>query len=227
MAHLTKLHDWNVTPEAAVALQRDLAAQIRIEPLDREVRTVAGCDLSFNRYEERVFAGIVVISLPDLAIVEKVAVETIAKFPYVPGLLSFREIPALEEAWSQLQIEPDAVMMDGQGIAHPRRMGIASHFGLLVDRPTVGCAKSILAGHFKDLGAEAGDEAPIVYRGEVVGTALRSKARSNPLIISPGHRCDRDSAVDLVRRTLAGYRLPEPTRQAHLFVNEKRRASTS
>jgi deoxyribonuclease V len=226
MAHLVPIHDWDVDPEAAVALQRELASRVRIVPIDRPVSTIAGCDISFNRDEERVFAGIVVLSLPNMETVEQVAVETIAKFPYVPGLLSFREIPALQEAWSRLEIEPDAVMMDGQGIAHPRRMGIACHFGLLVDRPTVGCAKSPLAGRFTDPGPLPGDRSPIIHRGDRVGTALRSKARSNPLIISPGHLCDVESAVALVEACGGGYRLPEPTRRAHLLVNERRRAAT-
>lgn len=226
MAHLVPLHDWDVDPEAAVALQRELASRVQIVPLDRSVRTIAGCDISFNRDEERVFAGIVVLALPNLETVEEVAVETIAKFPYVPGLLSFREIPALQEAWSRLEVEPDAVMMDGQGIAHPRRMGIACHFGLLVDRPTIGCAKSPLAGRFTEPGPLPSDRSPIMHRGDQVGIALRSKARSNPLIISPGHLCDIESAVALVEACGAGYRLPEPTRRAHLLVNERRRAAT-
>lgn len=226
MARLTPLHAWDLDPEAAVALQRELASRVRLEPIEASVRTVAGCDISFNRDEERVFAGIVVLALPGLETVEEVAVETVATFPYVPGLLSFREIPALQEAWARLETEPDAVMLDGQGIAHPRRMGIACHFGLLVDRPTVGCAKSPLAGRFETPGPLPGDRSPIVHRGDVVGTALRSKARSNPLIVSPGHRCDVASAVALVEACAGGYRLPEPTRRAHLWVNERRKAAS-
>jgi deoxyribonuclease V len=225
MARLTPLHDWDIDPDAAVALQRELASRVRIVPIEGAVRTVAGCDMSFNRDEERVFAGIVVVALPSLETIERVAVETTAKFPYVPGLLSFREIPALTEAWSQLETEPDAVMLDGQGIAHPRRMGIACHFGLLVNRPTVGCAKSPLSGRFEEPGPLPGDRSPIVQRGDVIGTALRSKARSKPLIVSPGHLCDVESAVALVEACAGGYRLPEPTRRAHLWVNEKRKAA--
>lgn len=225
MARLVPIHEWDVDPEAAVALQRELASRVRLVPIEGSVRTIAGCDISFNRDEERVFAGIVVLALPGLETIEQVVVETVAKFPYVPGLLSFREIPALQEAWSQLETEPDAVMLDGQGIAHPRRMGIACHFGLLVDRPTVGCAKSVLAGRFEAPGPLPGGRSPIVHRGDVVGTALRSKARSNPLIVSPGHLCDVASAVALVEACAGGYRIPEPTRRAHLWVNEKRKAA--
>ncbi|MGV3615349.1 MAG: deoxyribonuclease V [Fimbriimonas sp.] len=225
MARSISLHDWNVSPEEAVALQRELASRVVIESLTTRVETIAGCDISFNGDEERVFAGIVVLALPGLELVEQATVETIATFPYVPGLLSFREIPALMEAWAKLEREPDAVMLDGQGIAHPRRMGIACHFGLLVDRPTIGCAKSPLAGRFEAPGPERGDRSPIVHRGDVVGAAVRSKPRSKPLIVSPGHRCDVESAVALVMACGAGYRLPEPTRRAHLRVNEVRRAA--
>jgi deoxyribonuclease V len=223
VARFTPLHAWDASPEEAVALQRELAARVVVAPVETPVRTIAGCDISFNKYEERVFAGVVVLALPSMEVVERVAVETVATFPYVPGLLSFREIPALQEAWAKLETEPDAVMLDGQGLAHPRRMGIACHFGLLVDRPTVGCAKSVLAGRFDEPGPNRGDRSPIVHRGDVVGAAVRSKPRTKPLIVSPGHRCDVESAVALVLACDGGYRIPEPTRQAHLLVNERRR----
>lgn len=225
MARFQHLHPWDLSPSEAVALQRELSSRVRIEPPVGRIRTVAGCDLSFNRFEERVFAGIVVLAWPSLETIEQVAVETVSRFPYVPGLLSFRETPALLEAWVKLETEPDAVVLDGQGLAHPRRMGIACHFGLLVDRPTVGCAKSPLAGKFEEPGPNRGDESPVVLGGEVVGAAVRSKRGSNPLIVSPGHLCDVETAVTIVLEGDAGYRIPEPTRRAHLLVNEHRRAA--
>ncbi len=225
MARFQHLHPWDLSPSEAVALQRELSSRVRIEPPVGRIRTVAGCDLSFNRFEERVFAGIVVLAWPSLETIEEVAVETVSRFPYVPGLLSFRETPALLEAWAKLETEPDAVVLDGQGLAHPRRMGIACHFGLLVDRPTVGCAKSPLAGKFEEPGPNRGDESPVVLGGEVVGAAVRNKRGSNPLIVSPGHLCDVETAVTIVLEGDAGYRIPEPTRRAHLLVNEHRRAA--
>jgi deoxyribonuclease V len=226
VASYRTLHDWNVTPTEAVHLQQRLRSQLRIEPLDREIRTIAGCDISFNRFSETVFAGAVVLSLPDLQIVERKGVETIARFPYVPGLLSFREIPALLGVWEMLETEPDAVMIDGQGYAHPRRMGFASHFGLVVDRPTVGCAKSILVGRHEEPGPNVGDWAALVHGTDTIGAAFRTKARTKPVYISIGNRIDLPGALGLSQRCLTGYRIPEPTRQAHLLVNELRRAAS-
>lgn len=223
MARATDLHDWDLSRHEAVELQKELRSRVCIEPLVGEVRTVAGCDISFNRYEEIVYAGVVVLRLPDLAVIERQGVRTVARFPYVPGLLSFREIPALIEAWRKLDTEPDLVMMDGQGIAHPRRMGIAAHFGLVVDRPTIGVAKSILVGDYEDPGESPGSFSPLVHRGETVGAAVRTKRRAGPVFVSPGHLVAIPDSIRLVLECDGGYRIPEPTRQAHLFVNELRR----
>lgn len=146
-----------------------------------------------------------------------------AEFPYIPGLLSFREIPALLEAWKQLRMRPDAVLVDGQGIAHPRRLGIATHVGLLIDVPTVGVGKSRLTGAHAEVGPLPGDTQPLLDGTEVIGTVLRTKPKSNPLFISPGNNIDLASSVALVRACLRGYRLPEPTRLAHMHVNLVRR----
>lgn len=216
------LHGWDLTPGEAVEVQQRLRNLIRIEPLAREVHTIAGADISFNKFSETVYAGIVVLSLPDLQIIESAGVRSVTKFPYVPGLLSFRETPSVLEAWQKLKTKPDVLMLDGQGIAHPRRFGIACHAGLLLDLPTIGCAKSILVGRHGELGLEAGSQAPLVDRGEQVGVALRTKNRVNPVYVSPGHLIDLDSAVNLVLRSTGKYRQPEPTRQAHLLVNRLR-----
>src|SRR5919206_1006211 len=146
MAHYEKLHEWNLSPREAVELQKQLRARVRIAPLKRKIETVAGADISFNKFEPTVYAGLVVLRLPTLEVVEEVGVVSETRFPYVPGLLSFRETPSVLEAWAKLKTEPDAVMFDGQGIAHPRRVGIASHVGLIINRPTLGCAKSVLIG---------------------------------------------------------------------------------
>ncbi len=174
MAQYEQLHEWNLTPREAVELQKQLRAQVRLEPLTRKIETVAGADISFNKFSPVVYAGLVVLRLPDLAVIEEVGVVSETQFPYVPGLLSFRESPSVLEAWAKLKTEPDAVMFDGQGIAHPRRVGIASHVGLLIKRPTFGCAKSVLVGKYDEPELERGSWTPLVdpKNGETVGAAL-------------------------------------------------------
>jgi deoxyribonuclease V len=224
MTSYRQLHDWNVTPAEAQAIQNRLRGEVRVEPLDMDaIRIVAGADISFDRNSETVFAGFVTLRLPEREVVEKVGVRTQATFPYVPGLLSFRETPPLLEAWEQLAERPDALICDGQGLAHPRRFGIACHLGLLLDLPTVGCAKSILTGRHGPVGETPGDWSPLVDRGETVGAALRTRAGVSPVYVSVGHRCDLPGAIALVRRCAGPTRVPETTRHAHLFVNALRR----
>jgi deoxyribonuclease V len=225
MAHYEQLHDWDLSPREAVELQKTLRERVRLEPLRREVETVAGADISFNKFSPVLYAGIVVLRLPSLEVVEEVGVVGETKFPYVPGLLSFREAPPLLEAWAKLKIEPDAVMFDGQGIAHPRRVGIASHVGLFLNRPTFGCAKSILVGRHEELAEERGSWQPLVdpKKKETIGAALRTKTRVQPIYVSPGHLIDLAGAIELTLRSDGGYRQPEPTRRAHLLVNALRR----
>lgn len=216
------LQNWNLTPKEAVAEQQRLRSLVRIEPLARAVQTIAGADISFNKFSETVYAGIVVLDLNSLQIVETAGVRGQTKFPYVPGLLSFRETPSLLEAWAQLKTKPDVLMLDGQGLAHPRRCGIACHVGVLLDLPTIGCAKSILVGKHGELSGEAGSQSPLVDRGEQVGVALRTKKNVAPVYVSAGHLIDLPAAVELVLRSTSKYRQPEPTRQAHLLVNRLR-----
>ncbi len=218
-------HLWPDTPEAAIALQQQLRNQVRIQPLERPAETIAGCDISFNKFEETVYAGIVVLRLDTLETIAEATVITTTSFPYVPGLLSFREIPALLEAWDKLTILPDVVVFDGHGIAHPRRLGIASHAGLLLDRPTLGCGKSVLVGRYEEPATQRGSWSPMLHRGEVIGAALRTKNKVNPVYVSPGHLIDLETAVDLMLRCDGGYRIPETTRRAHNLVNAVRRAN--
>jgi deoxyribonuclease V len=233
-----KLNDWNLTRAEAVALQNRLRTQVCLQPLDGEVQLIAGCDISFNKFSDVVYAGIVVLRLPELEIVASATVVTQARFPYVPGLLSFRETPALLEAWENLDIAPDVVMLDGQGLAHPRRFGIACHFGLLTGLPTIGCAKTVLVGKYDEPDERAGSYSPMTHKGETVGAAVRTKDRVAPVYVSPGHLIDLPGAIKLALRYVRGYqasdaflpskskyRIPEPTRQAHLLVNELRRNS--
>lgn len=223
MATYQSLHPWNVTPAEAVALQQRLRSQIRIEAPAEPFLTIAGADISFNKFEETVYAGIVVLRLDTLETVEEAGVVSTAPFPYIPGLLSFREIPALLEAWQKLTTEPDVVMFDGHGTAHPRRIGIASHAGLFLNRPTFGCGKSVLTGKFSNPAPERGAWSPMTDRGETIGAALRTKNRVNPVFVSPGHLLDLETAIALTLQCDGGYRIPEPTRRAHLLVNALRR----
>ena len=205
--------DLNLSPSEAIALQKQLAAQVKIAPLDLStLRTVAGIDVSHKDIGR---AAVVVLSYPDLEVVEKVTVEQEVTFPYIPGLLSFRETPVILAALEKLKTTPDALMLDGQGWAHPRRFGIACHVGVLCDLPSVGVAKTRFVGTFDTLGDIPGDTAPLMDKNEQIGVVLRGKKNMNPLYISLGHKMDTASAADLVKSCLRGYKLPEPTRRAH------------
>lgn len=217
------LHSWDLTPAAAVQLQRELAPRVDVRTPVPEVRFVAGADASYTRHSNRFFASVVVVRVADGAVVETQGAAREVTFPYVPGLLSFREAPALLDAFAKLETEPDAVMFDGQGLAHPRRLGLACHMGLWLDRPCLGCAKSLLTGKYKEPGLAAGSLTPLRDRDEVVGQAVRTKTKVKPVFVSAGHRIDLPSAVRIVLATCRGYRLPEPTRLAHLAVNHLRR----
>jgi deoxyribonuclease V len=221
------LHRWDLSADEAIALQRQLAARVDVRsPLTR-CNLIAGADVSYNRYSTTFYAAVIVLRTADWSVVETQGAVREVTFPYVPGLLSFREAPVLVDAFAKVQSEPDGVMIDGQGIAHPRRLGIASHIGLWLERPCLGCAKSKLFGRYKELGEKPGAMAPLLDKGEVIGEVVRTKAKCNPVFVSAGHRIDLPSAVRLVLRACRGYRLPEPTRQAHLQVNALRRSSGS
>ena len=218
-------HPWNLNPGQARALQAELASQVDTSSPLPPWQTLAAADVSFNRGGDTLYAAVVVVRAETFEVIEKVGVAVPASFPYVPGLLSFREAPALLAAFERLKTRPDVVLCDGQGIAHPRRLGIASHLGLWLDLPTVGCAKSRLCGTFDEPGPKRGDHSPLMDKDQVIGDVLRTRARVSPLFVSPGHRCDRAGAVALVLATSRKYRLPIPARLAHEYVNEVRRAA--
>jgi deoxyribonuclease V len=219
------LHRWDLSAAEAVALQVELAARVDVRsPLTR-CKLIAGADVSYNRFSTTFFAAVVILRTSDWSIVETQGAVQEVTFPYVPGLLSFREAPVLLEAFAKVQAEPDAVMIDGQGIAHPRRLGIASHIGLWLEKPCLGCAKSRLFGRYKEPEEKVGALTPLVDKGEVIGQVVRTKPKAKPVFVSAGHRIDLPSAVRLVLSACQGYRLPEPTRQAHLHVNALRRAA--
>ena len=218
-------HSWDLTPAEARSLQSELAGAVDTTSPLPPWETLAAADVSFDRGSDVLHAAVVVVRAGTFELVERVGLTAEAKFPYVPGLLSFREAPALLEAFGRLKARPDVVLCDGQGLAHPRRLGIACHLGLWLDLPTVGCAKSRLCGTFDEPGPVRGDRSPLVDRGETIGAVLRTRDRVAPLFVSPGHRCDLESAVGLVLATTRKLRLPIPSRMVHDFVNEVRRAA--
>jgi deoxyribonuclease V len=220
---VSPLHRWDIAPKQAVALQRELATQIDITSRLESFQTIAGADISYQRYSPIFYACVVVLKLPELTVVEERTAVLRTIFPYVPGLLSFREGPALLKAFGKLRRRPDLVMIDGHGFAHPRRIGIASHIGLWLGLPTVGCAKTRLIGSHTEPPREAGGQTPLIDRGETIGAVLRNKKNVMPLYVSSGHLIDLKSAVAAVRVTTRCHRLPEPTRLAHERVNEFRR----
>jgi deoxyribonuclease V len=183
---------------------------------------VAGADLSYARRSARFFAAVVVLEVPSLEVVEEVTLSGEGRFPYIPGMLSFREGPLLMRAFRRLRRKPDLAVFDGHGIAHMRGIGIASHLGLLLDLPSIGCAKRRLVGTHGEPGPERGARAPLVYEGKTVGTVLRTRRNVKPVYVSIGHKIGLAAAAKWVLRTSRGYRLPEPTRRAHLLSNRAR-----
>ncbi|MFQ6616613.1 MAG: deoxyribonuclease V [Fidelibacterota bacterium] len=220
------LHPWNVTPDEARKIQDDLRDRVILSPIPEDVRHVAGADVSFDKGSNLMHAAIVVIRLQDLMVIEKKGVSERTSFPYVPGLLAFREGPPVLHAWEQLTVHPDVIVFDAHGLAHPRRFGLACHLGVILDIPSVGCAKSVLIGSYRDPGPGAGNTSPLVENGEEVGAALRTREGVSPVFVTVGHRSDLPSAVALIVACTRGYRIPEPTRQAHLIVNALRRGET-
>ena len=211
------LHAWNLSQEEARALQNELTKRvIREDQLEEPVQLVAGVDMAINENNGMARAAVVLLSYPEMEVVERHIYEEPIRMPYIPGLLSFREAPCVLGAFQQLRQHPQLVMVDGAGIAHPRRIGIASHLGLWLDLPTIGCAKSILTGRYDTtkLGEEAGSWEPLVSNKETIGAAVRTRTRVNPMIISLGHRISLATSIDYVLKCARGYRLPEPTRQA-------------
>ena len=216
------LHDWPATEAETVALQNALASRINTSVAFGSFNFIAGCDIAYHITEPRLFASVVLLEARGLSVVQECAVEREVTFPYIPGLLSFREIPALLDAFAELRQPPDVVMLDGQGIAHPRRFGLACHLGLWLNRPCVGCAKSWLIGEYAEPGPNAGDASPLTINGEEVGAVVRSAANVKPVFVSPGHLIDVPSATAVVRATLSGYRHPAPTRAAHIAAGKLR-----
>jgi deoxyribonuclease V len=208
-------HGWDVTPQEAVAIQERLRHEVIREDRLGPVRLVAGVDVGFEEGGAVTRAAVAVLGLPDLQVQESAVARRPTTFPYVPGLLSFREVPAILDALSQLAKVPDLLLCDGQGIAHPRRFGLACHLGLLSEIPAIGVAKSRLFGRHEPTPDERGAWQPLRHGKEVVGAALRTRPKTQPLFISIGHRVSLETAIEYVMRCTTKYRLPETTRQAH------------
>ena len=218
-----RLHGWDVSPHEAIRIQQELRTRLIAQDDDQAAfRTVAAMDVSYDKRSPWLFATIVVMRFPGFQVVETTGVRAEARFPYIPGLLSFSESPAGLEAWESLRTRPDCLICDGHGYAHPRRFGFACHFGLLVDLPTIGFAKSILVGRFNPPGAVRGSLTDLVDAGEVIGAAIRTREGAEPVFVSVGHRISLARAVATILACTSGYRIPEPARRAHILVNRLR-----
>ncbi len=219
------LHPWDISPTEAVLLQKELAARVVLQPLPLDCNLIAACDVSFDVGGEILFAAIAVMNRMDYTVLEEVTIEDKVTFPYIPGLLSFRELPILIKGFAQLAVKPDLVICDGQGIAHPRRLGIASHLGLWLGIPTIGSAKNILCGRYDEPESSKGAMSPIIHHKEIIGYALRSRAKVKPIYVSPGHLANLESSVQMIMSLTDKYRIPVPIRHVHNLSNEVRKQS--
>jgi deoxyribonuclease V len=215
---------WNLTPRQAMREQERLRERVVLEDDFGSLRYVAGADVAFDPATDIAFAGVIVYTFPELQEIERRMARRKLRFPYVPGLLSFREGPVLLAAFARLRTEPDLILIDGHGRAHPRLFGIACHLGVLLNKPTIGCAKSLLVGEHPEPGAERGSTSPLIFKGERVGEVLRTRANVKPIYVTIGHRVSLPPAVKIVERCLDGFRIPKPTREADHYVRDLRRA---
>ena len=216
-----RLHSWNVTPGEAIAIQEALRTRIRLRDTFAATDVIAGADMCIDG--DWGYGGVITYTFPRLEEIERRWVRMKLKFPYVPGLLAFREAPVLLAALKLLSTEPDLLLFDGQGIAHGRRMGIATHMGILLNKPTIGCAKSRLVGTFEEPGADRGCYEPLVHGGETVGAVLRTRKQVRPIFVSPGTGISLKTSINIVMRCLDGYRIPKPTHEADHYVGSIKR----
>jgi deoxyribonuclease V len=220
------LHSWNVSPSEAISLQKRLAERVsHCSTLTPNYRLVAGVDVACSRFSNHLFAGVVVCDRKNWEVIETAEVATETSFPYIPGLLSFREAPGVLEAFDRLRCRPDVVLVDGAGFAHPRRFGLACHLGVLLNLPTIGVAKSRLIGNYREPALRRGSATRLVSDGETIGRVVRTRAGVRPLFVSIGHRISLDEAVRVVLASTSRYRLPEPIRAAHQHVGSLCRRS--
>ena len=214
------LHSWEVSPQEAIKIQKDLKSNMSLKKSFSKIDKIAGADVSY--YQNKMIAGVIIFEFPNLKVIEKQFFISPINLPYIPGLLTFREGPSLLAAFKKIKNEPDIILFDGQGIAHPRRMGIATHLGLFLDKPTIGCAKSRLSGEYIPVGEEKGDYALLKEGEEILGAVLRTRRKVKPIFISPGHKIDLSNSIEIILKCIVKYRLPVPVREAHIFVNQIR-----
>ena len=215
-------HRWDVSPYEAQQIQKDLQGMVTELDLPGPIKTIGGVEIAHSRFSDSLVAAVSVVSFPDLQLVEQASADYTTKFPYIPGLLSFRVVPAVLAALERLSALPDLLIVDGPGIAHPHGLGIASHLGVVLGVPTIGCSRNSLVGSYVEPEVSFGSQTSLVWQGEIIGTVYRSKNRVAPLFISVGNRMTRQMAHELVVSCCAGYRLPEPTRRAHAALNSAR-----
>ena len=215
-----KLHPWNVSHKKAIEIQERLKKSIVLKFAVKNPELIAGADVSYTKKSEIFYASVVVFKLQTMEKVEEVTANGKVGFPYISGLLSFRESPILLKAFAKIKSGPDVIILDAQGIAHPRGIGLASHIGLLLNKPSIGCAKTRLIGEYNEVGGEAGCHSPLMIKEKIVGAVLRTKANVKPVFVSQGHKIDLNTSIDLVLKSCRGCRLPEPIRQAHNLVKK-------
>ncbi len=220
---IREIHKWDVDINEAKAIQENLRKEILLTHFSGKLRYVAGVDVAYSKVRNLLFGVVVILNYPELEIIREYYGECEENFPYVPGYLSFREAPVIVQVFKRVEIEPDLVMVDGQGVAHPRRFGLAAHLGVIINLPTIGCAKSLLCGSVGTLGINKGSYAPIYLDGEICGFAIRTRSGKKPVFVSPGNLVSFDDICELVLKCTGRYRVPEPTRLAHIKVNEYRR----
>ncbi|UCE05959.1 MAG: deoxyribonuclease V [bacterium] len=219
---IKQLHNWNVTIDEAKAIQLELKQKIHLQKLMTEVRLVSGADVSYSKKAEMCFASVIVFKYPAMEVIEQKNSTGTVNLPYVPGYLTFREAPILLSAFERVENVPDLVLFDGQGIAHPLNMGLAAHVGLILDLPSIGCAKNLLIGDYEEPASIKGNWSKLIYQNQQMGAVVRTRDEVKPVFVSPGFKVTIDEAVDWVLKTCAGYRIPEPIRQSHLAVNRLR-----
>ena len=217
---IRRLHSWNLSYQQAIALQKQLAGKLLFTPLKKPPKLIAGLDCAFSKDKQKIIAAALILQLPDFELVETVTAVKKVTFPYIPGLLSFREAPVCIAAVEKLKKIPDLFIIDGQGIAHPRRLGLAAHLGLFFDKPTIGCAKSRLIGTYNEPLPKKGSYSLLKDKNQTIGAVLRTRTNVKPVFISAGHKCQLDDAIKWVLRCSVKYRLPEPTRLAHQIVSK-------
>ena len=219
---ISDLHPWDVTYKEAVKIQKELKDKVSLKKIDKKIKYVAGLDISYAKGSNVMWAGVVVLDFSSLNKAEERWSQKKVNFPYIPGLLSFREIPALIDVLRKIEIEPDLIFCDGQGIAHPRGLGLASHLGILLNKSTIGCAKSPLVGTYNQVGERKGNYAYLMHQNRIIGAVVRTRSKVKPLFVSPGFGVMLNDCVKFVLETCSKCRIPEPTRQAHLLVNSVR-----